>query len=101
MSRFQLTLSILKPTALTNPIVTRTIENLIKDNNFEIIRRATITLNKALAEKFYEEHQGKFFYNRLQTYMCRYFIKKKTKKYNKIHIVYNQNEENNGNHCNF
>lgn len=71
MLNVQLTLSIFKPTAFKNPIVVKSIQNIIKENDFEIVRSTTITLNKALADKFYEEHQGKFFYNRLQTFMCR------------------------------
>lgn len=71
MSNLQLTLSILKPTVLKNPFVLKSIQAIIQENNFEIVQNTTITLTKALAAKFYEEHQGKFFYNRLQTFMCR------------------------------
>lgn len=71
MSNLQLTLSILKPTVLKNPFVLKSIQTIIRENNFEIVQNTTITLTKALAAKFYEEHHGKFFYNRLQTFMCR------------------------------
>lgn len=71
MANLQLTLSILKPYILKNPHATNLIYNLIRENNIEIVQRTTIKLTKSLAAKFYEEHQGKFFYNRLQTFMCR------------------------------
>lgn len=71
MANLQLTLSILKPCILKNPLATHLIYNLIRENNIEIVQRTTLKLTKSLAAKFYEEHQGKFFYNRLQTFMCR------------------------------
>lgn len=71
MSNLQLTLSILKPTVLKNPFVLNAIHALILENNFKVVQNTTLTLTKTLAAKFYEEHQGKFFYNRLQTFMCR------------------------------
>lgn len=74
MSKLQLTLSILKPHILKNPHAAKSIQNMITENNLKIVQRATINLSKSLAAQFYEEHKGKFFYNRLQTFMCRYFI---------------------------
>lgn len=71
MKNLQLTLSICKPYLLKNPFALKAIQNVIKENDFEIVQRATINLTKALASKFYEEHEGKFFHNRLQTFMCR------------------------------
>lgn len=87
MSNLQLTLSILKPTALKNPFVLKSIQAVIQENNFEIVQNTTITLTKALAAKFYEEHQGKFFYNRLQTFMCRWF-----KLFQVLCILFNNNK---------
>lgn len=71
MANLQLTLSILKPYILKNPYATKLIYNLIRENNIEIVQRTTVNLTKSLASKFYEEHAGKFFYNRLETFMCR------------------------------
>lgn len=76
MKNLQLTLSICKPYILKNPFALKEIENVIKENDFEVVQRATINLTKQLALKFYEEHKGKFFCNRLQTFMCRYSNKK-------------------------
>lgn len=71
MANLQLTLSILKPNITKNPYATKAIQKFIKENNIDIVERTTTRLTKSLAAKFYEEHQGKFFYNRLQTFMCR------------------------------
>lgn len=71
MSNLQLTLSILKPYVLKNPFIVKAIQNILKENDIEIVQKKTITLSKSLAATFYEEHQGKFFFNRLQTFMCR------------------------------
>lgn len=73
MSKLQLTLSIIKPYILKNPHATKSIQDLIQKNGFRIVQRTRINLTKPLAGEFYKEHQGKFFYNRLQTFMCRYF----------------------------
>lgn len=71
MSNLQLTLSILKPHIVKNPWAANAIRNVISENKLEIVQRTTIQMTKELAVKFYEEHQGKFFFNRLQTFMCR------------------------------
>ena len=42
---------------------------MILDNNFLVVRSSQMTLSKKRAGDFYEEHRGKFFYNRLVTYM--------------------------------
>lgn len=71
MTNLQLTLSILKPYIIRNPHAIKIIHNAIAENNIEIVRHTNMKLTKALAAKFYEEHVGKFFFNRLQTFMCR------------------------------
>ena len=42
---------------------------MILDNNFLVVRSSQMTLSNKRAGDFYEEHKGKFFYNRLVTYM--------------------------------
>lgn len=71
MANLQLTLAILKPYIIKNPFAKKLIQNVIREHNFKIVKHTTIKLSKSLAAKFYEEHQGKFFFNRLQTFMCR------------------------------
>lgn len=75
MSNLQLTLSILKPHIVRNPLAVQAIRDLILENQLQIVQRTEIKMTKQLAAKFYEEHQGKFFYNRLQTFMCRLEIR--------------------------
>lgn len=74
MSNLQLTLSILKPHIVKNPFAIKTIHGLIHENSLEVVKCTKIKLTDSLASKFYEEHRGKFFYNRLQTFMCRFVI---------------------------
>ncbi|XP_066139713.1 nucleoside diphosphate kinase 6 [Euwallacea fornicatus] len=69
MTLLQLTLAIIKPHAVKNPVSLEGIRNTIISSNFKIVRskRKHITLEEA--ELFYEEHRRKFFYNRLITFM--------------------------------
>lgn len=71
MSNLQLTLSILKPHISKYPFVTNSIRKIIADNNLKIVKEMRVKLSRRLSDKFYEEHKHKFFYNRLQTFMCR------------------------------
>lgn len=69
MFNLELTLAILKPHILANPVVYNTIKNLIVSSNFKIVESKIHELTLSEAEKFYEEHKEKFFYNRLVTFM--------------------------------
>ena len=42
---------------------------MIVNENFLIVRSKYLSLTRSRAEEFYAEHKGKFFYNRLVTYM--------------------------------
>ena len=68
MSNLEKTLSIIKPDA-----VERNLENEIKgifrNNGFEIVNEKKIQIEKSEAEKFYQVHQTKPFYNDLCTYL--------------------------------
>ncbi|XP_063984346.1 nucleoside diphosphate kinase 6-like [Diachasmimorpha longicaudata] len=66
----ELTLAILKPHVVKNPIVLQKIHDMIAENGLKVVRsrRKTITLPEA--DLFYQEHRQKFFYNRLVTFMC-------------------------------
>lgn len=68
----RITFAIIKPHAVQNPIALQHIRNIILDNGFTIVHDKRVHMNASLAEKFYEEHRTKFFYNRLATFMCRY-----------------------------
>lgn len=86
-SNLQLTLSIFKPHIAKFPFATESIKQIIVENDLNIVRHAQKYLTKATADEFYEEHRRKFFYNRLQTFMCRWVnIKRVWKYYAKILI---------------
>ncbi|KAG4065219.1 hypothetical protein HA402_012661 [Bradysia odoriphaga] len=69
MNKFPLTFAIIKPHVVSNPVAFQQLQDIITDNQFEIIRRKQIKMTKPLLEEFYGEHRGKFFYNRLITFM--------------------------------
>tara|TARA_B100002019_G_C21054082_1_gene490685 strand:- start:98 stop:508 length:411 start_codon:yes stop_codon:yes gene_type:complete len=68
MSNVEQTLSIIKPDA-----VERSLENEIKDlfikKGFKILKEKKIKIEKSEAEKFYQIHQTKPFYNDLCEYL--------------------------------
>ena len=68
MNNIEQTLSIIKPDA-----VERNLENEIKDifinKGFSILKEKKIQIEKSEAEKFYEIHETKPFYNDLCTYL--------------------------------
>lgn len=69
MFNYELTLAILKPHVLSNPIAYNAIKNIIITSNFKIAESKLHKLTLKEAEKFYDDHRGKFFYNRLITFM--------------------------------
>lgn len=69
-NKLQLTFIIVKPHVLKHPYAHSQIHKIIKDN-FNIVIQRQIKFSSNLAEKFYSEHYGKFFYNRLVTFMSR------------------------------
>lgn len=70
MQKLQLTLAIIKPHAVKNPVALTYIRHVLK-TKFVIVKTKRLDLNKELACDFYKEHVGKFFYNRLVTFMTR------------------------------
>ncbi|XP_069361090.1 nucleoside diphosphate kinase 6-like isoform X2 [Maniola hyperantus] len=69
MPKLQLTLAIIKPHAVKNPVALSYIRNVIKDN-FIVIKTKRMILDTEAAGNFYKEHVEKFFYNRLVTFMA-------------------------------
>uniref|UniRef100_A0A8D8XCQ3 Nucleoside diphosphate kinase n=1 Tax=Cacopsylla melanoneura TaxID=428564 RepID=A0A8D8XCQ3_9HEMI len=65
----ELTLCILKPHVFKAPHTLKAIKDIILLNNFHIVDSLTTAMTKEQVELFYNEHQGKFFYNRLVTQM--------------------------------
>ncbi|XP_026741796.1 nucleoside diphosphate kinase 6-like [Trichoplusia ni] len=68
MQQLQLTLAIIKPHAVKNPVALSFIRNVLKQN-FIVVKTKRVTLDQNAASVFYKEHVGKFFYNRLTTFM--------------------------------
>ncbi|KAK3857936.1 hypothetical protein Pcinc_035844 [Petrolisthes cinctipes] len=66
----QLTLALLKPDVTRVPPVLKAIQHKIIDEGFLVVRSKEMRLRQEQMEKFYEEHKGKFFYNRLITFMA-------------------------------
>ena len=68
MSSIEQTLSIIKPDAVERNL-SEEIKNEFKINGFTIKNEKRIKLEKSEAEKFYQVHQSKPFYNDLCTYL--------------------------------
>lgn len=68
-SKLQLTLAILKPDITRVPCNLATVRSMILERNFLVVRSRFVDLRRRDVERFYAEHEGKFFYNRLVTYM--------------------------------
>ncbi|KAI8121644.1 + type amino acid transporter 1, b-0 [Lucilia cuprina] len=66
--KMEITLAIIKPHVVRNTVAFRALKSLIKEH-FKILDSKEVHITKQLSEKFYEEHKGKFFYNRLTTFM--------------------------------
>ncbi|KAG0711212.1 Nucleoside diphosphate kinase 6 [Chionoecetes opilio] len=68
--RLQLTLALLKPDVTRAPHVLQAIRSKIIQEKFFVVRHKEIRLQRDKTEEFYKEHKGKFFYNRLVTFMA-------------------------------
>ncbi|KAM9435856.1 nucleoside diphosphate kinase 6 [Clarias gariepinus] len=65
----QLTLAIVKPDAVAHPLMLEALHQKILENNFVIIRRKDLIWRTCDSERFYAEHKGRFFYQRLVEFM--------------------------------
>ena len=68
MNNVERTLSIIKPDAVERNL-SEEIKSEFKNKGFEIIKEKKIKLDKSEAEKFYQVHQSKPFYNNLCNYL--------------------------------
>ena len=68
MSNLEQTLSIIKPDAVERNL-NEEIKNMFKNKGFEISKEKKIKLEKHEAEKFYQVHQTKPFYDDLCSYL--------------------------------
>lgn len=65
----QLTLAILKPNVVSHPHLVHQIKDMIHQRGFLFIRSKRMHLTRSRVEDFYREHEGRFFYNRLVSFM--------------------------------
>ena len=68
MSNLEQTLSIIKPDAVERDLSDQ-IKNEFKKNGFNILKEKKVKLDKVDAEKFYQVHQSKPFFNDLCEYL--------------------------------
>ena len=68
MSDKEQTLSIIKPDAVERNLDNE-IKEIFKNNGFQIVKEKKIQIEKSEAEKFYNVHQTKPFYNDLCSYL--------------------------------
>ena len=68
MSNLEQTLSIIKPDAVERNLIEE-IKQEFKNRGFNILKEKKIKLEKSEAEKFYNVHQSKPFYNDLCSYL--------------------------------
>ncbi|KAI7691659.1 Nucleoside diphosphate kinase 6 [Sarcoptes scabiei] len=66
---FEYTLAIIKPHICKDPSKLQEIQTIILREKFLIVRSRCFQWSKTLAEAFYGEHQGKFFFDRLVAMM--------------------------------
>nr|AAX09325.1 nucleoside diphosphate kinase Nm23-SD6 [Suberites domuncula] len=67
--KLQLTFAILKPDLMLRPLAAHTVRTLMIREGLWIVRSALLRWETEDAQKFYAEHEGKFFYDRLVSYM--------------------------------
>ena len=67
-NKVEQTLSIIKPDAVERNL-SEEIKNDFKNNGFKIVKEKKVKIEKIDAEKFYEVHQAKPFYNDLCNYL--------------------------------
>ncbi|KAK7503931.1 hypothetical protein BaRGS_00004663 [Batillaria attramentaria] len=67
----QITLAILKPDVVAHPHIVKDIRSMILKHGFLFVKSKKLHLSPVKAADFYEEHKGKFFVNRLVSFMSR------------------------------
>ncbi|XP_060073253.1 nucleoside diphosphate kinase 6-like [Ylistrum balloti] len=69
MRPLQLTLAIFKPDVSAQPHIVKEIKKILLTNSFYFVRSKELYLPRKRAEEFYKEHEGRFFHNRLVSFM--------------------------------
>lgn len=65
----ELTLAIIKPDVCRNPHDLQSVRQIVLENNFLVVNTKVTQLSRSEAQKFYDEHNKRFFFNRLVTFM--------------------------------
>nr|AAI06497.1 MGC131226 protein [Xenopus laevis] len=65
----QLTLALIKPDAVAHPVISEAVHEKILENNFLIVKRKELQWRSTDSQRFYCEHTGRFFYQRLVEFM--------------------------------
>lgn len=65
----QITLAVIKPDAVANPVILEAVHQKILENQFFIVRNKDLIWRREDSERFYAEHAGRFFYQRLVEFM--------------------------------
>ncbi|XP_066175062.1 nucleoside diphosphate kinase 6 isoform X1 [Sylvia atricapilla] len=68
--RLQLTLALLKPDAVAHPLVREAVHAAILRHRFVIVRAKELRCGPEQSRRFYREHAGRFFYQRLVEFMA-------------------------------
>ncbi|XP_005006913.1 nucleoside diphosphate kinase 6 [Cavia porcellus] len=66
----QLTLALIKPDAVAHPLIMEAIHQQILSHRFLIVRTRELWWRKEDCCRFYQEHEGRFFYQRLVEFMA-------------------------------
>lgn len=69
MKPLQLTLAIFKPDVSSHHHIVKEIKKIILNRGFYFVRSTDVYLPRKRAEEFYKEHEGRFFHNRLVSFM--------------------------------
>ncbi|XP_056283416.1 nucleoside diphosphate kinase 6 isoform X2 [Pseudoliparis swirei] len=65
----QLTLAVIKPDAVAHPVMLEALHKIILNNNFVVVKCKDLAWRRRDSERFYAEHSGRFFYQRLVEFM--------------------------------
>ncbi|XP_068198684.1 nucleoside diphosphate kinase 6 [Antennarius striatus] len=65
----QLTLAVIKPDAVAHPVMLEALHQRILEDSFLIVRCKDLVWRRQDSERFYAEHSGRFFYQRLVEFM--------------------------------
>ncbi|XP_074083421.1 nucleoside diphosphate kinase 6 [Macrotis lagotis] len=66
----QLTLALIKPDAVAHPLILEAIHQQILSHQLLIVRARDLVWGREACGRFYQEHAGRFFYQRLVEFMA-------------------------------